>query len=130
MNNPLINRRFTGVLLVGLSVISLILLRLQLWVLTTGNHQRTNDLSNLDLVFTGGSFHWTTVIAVGGLFLSLILTVLVSLFNLRLCNRLEGDGHGPTPTRAANGEPREFNPGTLRTTETKSREYSTLSLQR
>ncbi|HTY87539.1 MAG TPA: hypothetical protein VMB80_08750 [Candidatus Acidoferrum sp.] len=80
-------QRYTSVLLVSLSFLSLILLRLQFWISGLGGPAGDSGGLELDSRLAGNGFYWWTDIVQALLALTVALTVLASLFSVRLSRR-------------------------------------------
>ena len=101
MNNKYMRQRFISGLLVTLSVTSLALLRLQVWVSAAVSSKGAMDLPAMNSRFGGWAHYWWPDVVMACLFLTLTLTALAALFSLRLSKGQKTPGGFSDGTAAA-----------------------------
>jgi hypothetical protein len=89
MINKYRHQRFISGLLVALSVTSLVLLRLQVWVSATGSSKGSAALPDMNSRFGGWAYYAWPDMAQVSLLLTLVMIAMIALFNLRMSRRPE-----------------------------------------
>src|ERR1700690_2339226 len=114
MKYKYMRQRFISGLLVTLSVTSLALLRLQVWVLTAVGSKNAMDLPDMNSRFGGWTYFWWPDMVQVSLLLTLTLTALAALVSLRLAKSQKTPSEVPDGTAAVAHRPAtnlDRNPG-------------------